>query len=60
MLVAYLVTSEAAGTLVPGLPAIRSLWGRRTVLVLLMIVVLLVEYSPVGLLRTAGAGLGCR
>jgi hypothetical protein len=55
----YLATVEAAGTLAPGVAAIRSVWGRHAIKLLLMAAVLLLEYSPVGLWRAVGAGIGC-
>jgi hypothetical protein len=55
----YLITVDAAGTLAPGMAAIRSLWGRHTVKLLLMAAVLLAEYLPLTLWRAIGAGIGC-
>jgi hypothetical protein len=58
-LFAYLFTTEVAGTLAPGLAAIKSAWGRNASQVWLMAGVLALEYAPMSILRLAGAHLGC-
>ena len=59
-LFAYLFTTEAAGTLAPGLAAIKSAWGRHAPRVWLMAGVLALEYAPISVSRLVGAHLGCQ
>jgi len=59
-LFAYLFTTDRAGTLAPGLPMIKSAWGRHAPKVWTMAAVLALEYAPMSLSRLVGAHLGCQ
>lgn len=60
MLAVYLITSDSAGTLVPGYEAVQAVWGWHMIKVVLMTALMLLEYSPVGVWRLIGAWIGCR
>lgn len=54
MLAAYLLTVERAGSLLPTPQAIRAVWSKQATKLMLMTATLVVEASPVALLRLAG------
>ena len=56
----YLVVVKAAGTIVPSVSAIKTVWRGHLAKLLLMTAVFLLEYAPTGLWSAIGRLTGCR
>jgi hypothetical protein len=57
---AIVLTTTGSGDLAPSLPAIRRVWTRDTVKLILMAAVFVVDYAPMSLWRVIGGLAGCR
>jgi hypothetical protein len=58
LLAVYLETVRRTQMLVPAVEAARTVWGRQSAKIFLLLAVLILEYAPVSIWRAIGAGFG--